>query len=687
MNALTQLPTPGSPWHAGELRLQRSAGVAGRMDEVGHRNIRDHLIEQHRRFYPQLPFVVLGTVDPAGDVWATLRARHPGFLGSPDPFLLRVGVGRDEADPADAGIREDAAIALLGIELRTRRRNRLNGTIVRSDESGFSIHVEQSYGNCPQYIQERTFAFARDPDDRSPVAPTRLAGLDTSVANLVRKADTCFVASYIDGEDGHRRIDVSHRGGRTGFVRLDADDTLTIPDFAGNLFFNTLGNFLVNPKAGLVFVDFDTGDLLQMTGDAEVILDSPEIAAFQGAERLWRFRPRQIIWRPQALPLRWTFEGGWSPNSLLTGDWEEAGARLRAAERGNAWRPFRIARIVEESTVVRSLHLEPTDGSGITPHQAGQFLPIRVNIPGAPEPVQRTYTISVAPSDQTYRISVKREGLVSTQLHALREGDVIEARAPAGTFTIDAAERRPVVFLAAGIGITPVLAMLRRLVDEGRRTRRTRPTWILYGARALKERAFDSELADLVRSAGGAVRLVRFLSDAEATDPGSYDRVGRIAAPVLTSILPFNDYDFYLCGPSGFMQSLYDGLRDLNVSDDRIHAEAFGPAGLIRRREMPPIRTELSAPATEAVPVRFSKSGVATTWTPGSGSLLELAEAAGLRPEFGCRSGSCGTCRANISEGAVAYAELPSADVGPDEALICCAVPAATARNGIILGL
>ncbi len=310
--------------------MQLSAGVAERMKSVGQRSVRDHLIEQHRLFYPQLPFVVLGTVDAAGDVWATVRAGRPGFLAADDPKQLDVALSRDPTDPADAGMNDSAGVALLGIELHTRRRNRLNGSILRDSPQSFSIAVEQSYGNCPKYIQLRAFDFTRDPASPGPDEAVQLERLDGAAADLVRHADTFFVASYIVGEDGRNQVDVSHRGGRPGFVRVDPDGSLTIPDFSGNFFFNTLGNFLANPKAGLVFVDFDTGDILQMTGDTEVVLESPEIAAFQGADRLWRFRPRRIVSRRGSLPLRWRFSGGWSPNALLTGSWDEAAKRLQA---------------------------------------------------------------------------------------------------------------------------------------------------------------------------------------------------------------------------------------------------------------------------------------------------------------------------------------------------------------------
>lgn len=314
-----------SPWHAGEIALQQTAGVAERMSEIGQRVMRDHLIDQHRDFYPQLPFIVLGSVDATGDVWATLRAARPGFLHSPDIHTLSVDLARDPADPADAGMEDGDAIGMLGIELHTRRRNRLNGLIRRHGNDGFDVVVGQAYGNCPKYIQLRDFAFTRDPSEQTDLPAVHLAELDTRAKEIITRADTFFVASYVDRENGRRQVDVSHRGGNAGFVRIGGDGVLTIPDFAGNLFFNTLGNIVLNPKAGLVFADFDTGELLQLTGEAEIILDSPETSVFQGAERLWRFTPRKIVRRPGALPLRWKFrEDGWSPSSLMTGNWNTA---------------------------------------------------------------------------------------------------------------------------------------------------------------------------------------------------------------------------------------------------------------------------------------------------------------------------------------------------------------------------
>ncbi|GEN98713.1 hypothetical protein NSE01_05460 [Novosphingobium sediminis] len=664
-----------SPFHSGEIELQRKLGVAERMEVFGRRVIRDYMPDQHREFFAQLPFLVAGTVDAAGDAWATLLAGEPGFAQSPDPRSLNLAIAQDRADPALTDMAQGTAIGLLGIELNTRRRNRMNGMVRAIDAHGLAIAVEHSFGNCPQYIQTRNWRLAEP--SAVPAPADHFSALDAEGRAMIAGADAFFVASYVDLPDGSRQVDASHRGGKPGFVRIDAEGMLTIPDFAGNLHFNTLGNVLRNPRTGLIFVDFATGDVLQMTGEAEVVLDSPDIAAFQGAERLWTFTPRKLVRRRAALPLRFDFLE-WSPNSLMTGDWEQADQRRRASERGSAWRPLRVTKIVEESSTIRSFHLEPTDDAGLIANLAGQHLPIRVRPDAEADPVIRTYTLSSAASDGAYRISVKREGRVSSHLHDdIRVGSLIEARPPAGSFTIDAAERRPAVLLAAGVGITPILAMLRHVVYEGLRTRRVRRTTVFYSARTKAERAFDSELRALAAEARGAVRIIRVLGDAAEAEAGEeYEAIGRIDMELLREKLGFDDYDFLMCGPPSFMQATYDGLRGLNVADARIHAEAFGPAS-VKRKPDAGDAPQLPPAAKGPVPVAFAVSGKEARWTPESGTLLELAEARGLTPEFSCRSGSCGSCKTKIVAGAVTYAQAPAFQTAEDEALICCAVPAA----------
>ena len=301
-----------SVWHAGEKAIQEKAGVAERMDAVGRRNVRAAMPDQHRAFFAQLPFIVAGSVDPGGAPWATIVAGGPGFIASPAPDVLAVGARLDPDDPASGGLREGDVVGLLGIELHTRRRNRLNGIIRTSTREGLQVMVDQSFGNCPRYIQPRDVAVVRDFSQPSTFSVENSTSLDAAARAAITAADTFFVASFADRE-GRRQVDVSHRGGTAGFVSVGADGTLTVPDFAGNQYFMTLGNIWLNGRAGLVLADWGTGDLLQMSGDAAVVLDSPEVAAFAGAERLWTFRPRRIVRRRDALPLRWSLRADVRP--------------------------------------------------------------------------------------------------------------------------------------------------------------------------------------------------------------------------------------------------------------------------------------------------------------------------------------------------------------------------------------
>lgn len=336
--AMAGTGAPPSPWHAGEVAMQRLAGVAEKMADVGRKVLRPYMPDQHREFFAQLPFVVLGAVDADGDAWATLRSGAPGFLYSPDPRVLNALLPRVPDDPADGGMNDGSDIALLGIELHTRRRNRMNGVLRRKGDNGSDgdggarIDVVQSFGNCPQYIQLRDFQLTNTPAE----PPQWLPALDQAARRLVAGADAFYVASYVDMadladvpdrpdqpvvRDGRRQVDVSHRGGRPGFVRVDADGSLLVPEFAGNLFFNTLGNFTVNPRAGLVFVDFDHGHLLQMTGGVQMLDVVPD-GAVAGAQRYWRFVPRRVVWRRSALGMQWRTDGdGMSPAASKTGTW------------------------------------------------------------------------------------------------------------------------------------------------------------------------------------------------------------------------------------------------------------------------------------------------------------------------------------------------------------------------------
>lgn len=667
-----------SPWHAGERQLQAHVGVAERMEAFGRKVIRREMPDQHRTFYQQLPFMLYGAVDAQGNPWASILEGPPGFARSPAPGTLHFYSVPASDDPAQ--LEPGAAIGLLGIELHTRRRNRINGRIDAMTGDGFDVTVDQSFGNCPQYIQLRQFRSVPLADPAT-LTVEHLNGLDEAAKAMIACADTFFVASYVD-VDGERSVDVSHRGGQAGFVQVQGN-LLTIPDFAGNLHFNTLGNLLLNPRAGLLFIDFNSGDLLHLSGRTEIILEGPQVEAFQGAERLWTFEVERVVRRPAALALRWRFDGV-SPNSLMTGTWEQAAARLQAQALGDRWRPMRVVRIEAQSHNIRSIYLEPADGAGLPVFQAGQHLPLRFNIEG--EVHIRTYSLSSAPSDDFFRISVKREGRVSTHLHEqVNVGDLLEARTPQGHFTVAPHERRPLVLLAAGVGITPLLSMLREVVYQGLRTRHIRPTWLFQSSRTLADLPFRAELDQLLEIAGDAVRVLRVLSQPEVDlqEGEDFDLRGRIDTALIKNLLEVEDYDqldFVLCGPGSFTQGMYDSLRDMDIRDERIHAETFGPSTLRRQPDPDALVIEQPPAATTSVPVVFERSAKEARWHPDGGSLLELAESRGLRPEFSCRGGSCGTCKTRLISGQVNYPQVPAEIPDDGDVLICCAVPAQSSQ-------
>ena len=689
-----------SPFHAGERAVQERLGVRDRLERQGRQMVRAFLPGQHRSFYAGLPWLLVASADGQGRPWCSALCGEPGFLSSPDPEHLRVGALPRAGDPLAGNLAPGARIGLLGLDPATRRRNRLNGRVAALDEGGFLVAVDQAFGNCPQYIQAREPASV--PPQNRPDPPEKLDALDGPAMDLIGRADTFFVATRADpaGDDpATAGLDASHRGGRPGFVRVEADRrTLLIPDFSGNLHFNTLGNLLLDPHAGLLFPDFVTGELLLLTGEADVVWDGPQVRAFRGAERLWRFRVAEGVRLPGALSLRWALVEP-SPNLDATGTWAEIDVALAAERLRDTWRPHRVARVVRESETVRSLHLVPADGGGLPVWQAGQALPVRLCIPGRPEPVVRAYTVSSAPSDGTLRISIKREGpngpdaapgFASGVLHdGVREGDLIEALAPRGAFTFDAAQARPAVLLSAGIGITPMVAMLCHAVAEGWRTRHFRPVWFFHVARDGRERAFFDEVLPLAAEAPPeAVRLHFALTRPGRQDlPGrDYQSLGRIGVDLLQRLMPFGGYEFYLCGPPGFVQDLYDGLRALDVPDTLIHAEAFGPSSLARRPNGAAAVSPVTPAAAGPITVEFRATGCTATWRPGAGSLLDLAEAAGLAPTYGCRAGVCGVCAAPVLAGEVAYPVPPSATAPPGQALLCCAVPAQDV-GGLALGL
>jgi predicted pyridoxine 5'-phosphate oxidase superfamily flavin-nucleotide-binding protein len=298
------LARPDGPFHPGELAAQQLAGGGSAGGAI-----RSSMPDQHRRFFAQLPFVAVATTDGGGPI-ATLWTGPPGFVGSPDPRTLRIAIAPGPDDPASRAFVAGAPFGLLGIELATRRRNRANGAIAAVDPDGITVAIRQSFGNCPSYIHPREIVPAPASAPASAPAPAEpLRGLDRDAAAAITAADTFFVATAARTGEPTGGVDISHRGGPRGFVRIDGD-VLTIPDYRGNRYFNTLGNLVSDPRAALVFVNFARGDLLQLQGRTEIQWHGPEVSALDGAERLWRFHVERGWRRRAAVPLRWTALAG-----------------------------------------------------------------------------------------------------------------------------------------------------------------------------------------------------------------------------------------------------------------------------------------------------------------------------------------------------------------------------------------
>jgi uncharacterized protein len=306
-----------SAFHSGELAVQDAAGVRERAAKLGPM-FRTELANAYRMFFERLPFVLAGSIDSEGQLWASMLIGLPGFVQSPDPETLLVFAQSTPGDPLAGALHEGAALGLLGIELEARRRARVNGHVGEVGAKGFSMHVDQSYGNCPKYITPREPV--RIERAATPTPRDEPSALSEAALVCVAQADTCFIATASAQRpresDTREGVDVSHRGGERGFVHAERSATgtrLIMPDYPGNNAFNTLGNLARYPRAGLLFPNFESGDVLMVTCDTE--LHFAQNAGASAAELFERFRPaqrlvtfeiRRGLFFPSLLPFRWS---------------------------------------------------------------------------------------------------------------------------------------------------------------------------------------------------------------------------------------------------------------------------------------------------------------------------------------------------------------------------------------------
>jgi ferredoxin-NADP reductase/ferredoxin len=345
----------------------------------------------------------------------------------------------------------------------------------------------------------------------------------------------------------------------------------------------------------------------------------------------------------------------------------------------SGFRPLRVARLDRESVDVVSLSLEQPTQEPLPAAQAGQFLVLRLRAtPGGPM-LLRNYSISGMAGAPSYRVSVKREnnGAVSSYLHDhVEAGDMIEVSAPRGGFTLGSGDTA-VVFLSAGIGATPVLAMLHSLSSAASR----RQVWWIYGARNRAEHPFANESRALLQTiVNSRSHIVYSKPNPEDKPDVDYDSVGHVDTPLLERLRVTRDADFYLCGPPAFLNQLTEGLKKWGVSPARIHMEVFGPGASITpgitASSHPPAHP--AAGAAGAGPrVSFIRSGLTVPWDSRYSSLLELAEACDVPVQWSCRTGVCHTCECALIGGAVRYQPVPLQPPAAGNLLLCCSTPSA----------
>ena len=340
----------------------------------------------------------------------------------------------------------------------------------------------------------------------------------------------------------------------------------------------------------------------------------------------------------------------------------------------SGFRPLRVAEIRQESTTIASFLLVPTDDLASAPTAApGQYLTVRVRPQADAPPLVRSYSLSAIPDERGYRISVKREGAGSRYLHDnLKVGDSLDVAAPRGSFVLREGAR-PVVLISAGVGATPVLAMLHALV----RDHTERPVWWLHGARNRAEHAFAAEVDELLAALPGAHRVVAYSRPA-AADAIGHEFAGRLDLAALERADVPKDADYYLCGPDGFMRAIGAALAARGVAPERISTEVFGAvaayaSGIVKAGDGAPHAPD--GPPGAGPVVTFSRSSLAAPWDDRYPSLLDFAEACDVPVNFGCRNGTCHSCESGLLAGEVNYLTEPLEPPPDGRVLVCCTRP------------
>ena len=579
---------PHSPFHQGEVQVQKQLGSHDHVMSYAPKMVRPFMPDQHREFFENQPFLVVAARDKQGNMWSTLLAsattaagdEKPTTTRSPDPHTLLIKAQPVPGDALEGALVPETDLGVIGIEFVTKRRNRVNGRLVTTSHDALTsgvleFKVDQSFGNCPQYIKPRQWWSAAANTTKSSSCPvpntgiskTRPDHLSEEQMTHIRQAETIFLVSgyrdtSVPGEDPRFGNDASHRGGPAGFVLVQDSRTLLLPDFSGNNHYNTIGNLVVDPRIGITFPDYESGGMVQVTGRAKVDFDSKHAAVvYPGALRLIEITIEQVNQvAPGSIPMRWTTETVESQERALV-----------------------VNAKIHESDDVTSFHLRPPEDGlqSLWKFSPGQHLPIALAIdPFRDDKLTRTYSISAGPDWGEYRISVKRQGLASNFLHdQVQVGDTIVVHKPAGDFVLKDNDR-PLVLLSNGIGVTPMISLLHHWANQVFHKQSRRNVYWIHGARDGTHHPFVPEVEELEQMLTGNKNTLLTThiaySQPSANDSDAYDYKGRLSVSHIANVVPNIDKtDIYMCGSDAFVAEMNEGLVEIGVPTSHIYYETF----------------------------------------------------------------------------------------------------------------
>jgi ferredoxin-NADP reductase/predicted pyridoxine 5'-phosphate oxidase superfamily flavin-nucleotide-binding protein len=622
-------------YHDGELRVQRLARASDEA-RISGQMINKAIPSEAIEFIMQQTLLVIGSIDPCGQVWASVIFGQAGFLQVESDQQLQIDVSQTlqcNDDPLWNNLRQNPGVGLLIIELDSRRRLRINGRARKLSATRYAIDVASVYPNCPKYIQRRqsrklSNATLEKAQQRYATPSTSASHgnvLSTAQQLMITSADTFFVASA-HPEQG---VDASHRGGQPGFVQLLNERELRIPDFPGNHMFNTLGNFDSYPHAGLVFINFKHRRLLQLIGQPKILWDLDEPHDNTGGTcRFWQFTVSSWREHTQAFDLDWVFLG-YSPHIPEQREHDLYEPVLdSSAEPGLT---LRVEHINRENEHIKSFSLTAVDGELLPEYQPGAHLQMTIKLPDGSR-LRRHYSLLSNAADRShYEIAVQlqprgRGG--SRYLHErIVEGDVLESRAPVNNFPM-AGNARHSILIAGGIGITPILSMLHWLDSNALSYE------LHYSASSNTTPAFNSRIKCM---AGDRVKFY----NSQVSQKQRMDLQHMLLDPKPGTHV-------YVCGPQRLINSVRETATAAGWPAHRIHFESFG--------------IEPSAD-DKAIQVHLTKSKKTLT-VAANQSILDALLDAGIKAAHNCKRGECGLCATQVLQGLPDHRDLC---LGPEQ--------------------